>query len=224
MSEYSSIKYWNDRYSIDLLPFEWLQPFSSLRRFISPLIYPPLQTFTPFKDIPISSSSASLSLLMPSFTQINQRAINPTIQKRQRSSSVIVTSDSHPHSHSHSNPHPHPFPLTNHESHSRSHHHHHADLLLTNGNSPIKKVLVIGCGTSQCSYDIWCMGKKDDKVVDDSRDDRQSLIDVVSIDFSPVVIDEMKKRYQQYRGMTCTFTTHRYSSSSSSTWIVTHSH
>ena len=40
MSEYSEQTYWDGRYQLDTEPYEWYQPFSTLRPYIAPLLNP----------------------------------------------------------------------------------------------------------------------------------------------------------------------------------------
>lgn len=155
MSEYSEQSYWDGRYQLDTEPFEWYQPFSTLRPYIAPLLNP------------IHRHNISPSPRTNSNTPATPLR---TLQPRRRAS----VADEQP-----------PPPALDRPPSA------------VDPPAPSMRVLVLGCGCSEVSVEVWRMG--------------EGRAEVHSVDFSVQCVEEMRRRYvlpglhfhvQDVRGLT----------------------
>ena len=153
MSEYSEQSYWDGRYQLDTEPFEWYQPFSTLRPYVAPLLHPSHHHST-------SPSPASIQGTPSTRARLLQHRRMMSVTEEQRSVAV----DEHP---------------------------------ASVAETPLLKVLVLGCGCSDVSVDVWRMA--------------EGRAEVHSVDFSIQCVEEMRRRYalpnlhfhmQDVRGLT----------------------
>ena len=146
MSEYSEQSYWDSRYQHDTEPFEWYQPFSTLRPYIAPLI------------------NNAIHRTQPTDANTPTTPIHRTFQPSRRRSSVTSNSiDEQP-----------PTPS--------------AAASADNGppsaaavDAPRLRVLVLGCGCSEVSIEVWRMA--------------DGKAEVHSVDYSIQVIEEQRRRH-----------------------------
>ena len=166
-ADYSDVSYWDQRYAVDMEPYEFYQQPAALRSFILPLIL----------------------CKRPQHAQQQQQ------QQQQPAPSLLLP----PHQHS-ADTAALPRPPT--RSPSADGHRKTAGGGVKDGSGSVKhqagsgsggdgrlRVLVLGCGSSELSLEVWRMLAGDGEVL--------------SIDFSLSCVEEMQRRHSDKPGMTC---------------------